>query len=76
VPVLVQQGFRVVAPDLRGFGESSRPAHIQAFSLRNAQADVLAVLDALGIDRQATFADATASIAVFHTNLNFDAQLT
>ncbi|KAK9917439.1 hypothetical protein WJX75_004381 [Coccomyxa subellipsoidea] len=50
VPVLVQQGFRVVAPDLRGFGESSRPADIQAFSLRNAQADVLAVLDALGID--------------------------
>ncbi len=51
VPLLVQQGFRVVAPDLRGFGESSKPADIHAYALRHAQADVLALLDALGIDR-------------------------
>lgn len=51
VPVLVQHGFRVVAPDLRGFGESSKPSDIGAYTLRHAQADVLAVLDMLGIDK-------------------------
>ncbi|CAL8463393.1 g2927 [Coccomyxa elongata] len=50
VPVLMQHGFRVVAPDLRGFGQSSKPPDIGAYALRHAQADVLAVLDALGID--------------------------
>lgn len=51
VPVLVQHGFRVVAPDLRGFGQSSKPSDIGAYALRHAQADVLAMLSALGIDR-------------------------
>lgn len=29
VPALVADHYRVIAPDLRGFGESSRPAEIQ-----------------------------------------------
>ena len=49
--MLAQHGFRVVAPDLRGFGESSKPSGIDAYALRHAQADVLAVLDTLGIDK-------------------------
>lgn len=28
VPVLVEAGMRVIAPDLRGFGESERPARL------------------------------------------------
>ena len=39
----------MVAPDLRGFGESSRPREEDAYMLRNVQADVVALLDALGV---------------------------
>lgn len=45
----MKAGWRVVAPDLRGFGESSRPREEDAYMLRYVQADVVALLDALGV---------------------------
>jgi pimeloyl-ACP methyl ester carboxylesterase len=50
VPYLVDHGFRVVVPDMRGFGQSERPAEVSAYALQNAVADVAGILDALGID--------------------------
>jgi len=49
VPYLVDHGFRVVVPDLRGFGQSERPAGVAAYSLPNIIADVAGILDELGI---------------------------
>jgi pimeloyl-ACP methyl ester carboxylesterase len=49
VPYLVAHGFRVIAPDLRGFGRSGRPAEAAAYGLHNAVADVGAVLDHFGV---------------------------
>ncbi|HET9769776.1 MAG TPA: alpha/beta fold hydrolase [Acidimicrobiia bacterium] len=51
VPALAEAGFRVVAPDLRGFGESDRPEGTKAYRARQLVGDVLRVLDGLGIDR-------------------------
>jgi pimeloyl-ACP methyl ester carboxylesterase len=51
VPVLVEAGKRVIAPDLRGFGESDRPEAVEEYSVGRSIADVLAVLDALGVER-------------------------
>jgi pimeloyl-ACP methyl ester carboxylesterase len=48
VPALTGAGFRVIAPDLRGFGRSARPADKDAYQLANSVADVAAVLDAAG----------------------------
>ena len=50
IPVLVANGFRAIAPDLRGFGRSDRPEGVTAYFLQNAVADVAGILDALGID--------------------------
>jgi len=50
VPFLTAHGFRVIAPDLRGFGRSWRPGEVDAYRLRNAVADVNAILDQLGIE--------------------------
>ena len=49
IPVLVAHGFRVIAPDMRGFGRSSRPHEVVAYARTNAVADVAGVFDALGI---------------------------
>lgn len=46
IPPLVQAGFRVIAPDLRGFGESDRADDYFVF---NSVADIIAIADALGI---------------------------
>jgi pimeloyl-ACP methyl ester carboxylesterase len=50
IPFLVANGFRAIAPDLRGFGRSDRPEGVAAYSLLNAVADAVGILDALGID--------------------------
>jgi pimeloyl-ACP methyl ester carboxylesterase len=51
IEALVGAGFRAIAPDLRGFGESERPAAVEAYALRHLLADVSALLDALGLER-------------------------
>jgi pimeloyl-ACP methyl ester carboxylesterase len=45
VPVLAASGFRVIAPDMRGFGRSEWPGEVAAYRLRNVVADVSAILD-------------------------------
>ena len=50
IPLLVANGFRAIAPDQRGFGRSDRPEGVAGYSLQNAVADVVGILDALGID--------------------------
>jgi pimeloyl-ACP methyl ester carboxylesterase len=51
VPALVAAGLRVVAPDLRGFGESDRPDGVEEYGVMRSVADMLALLDGLGIER-------------------------
>jgi pimeloyl-ACP methyl ester carboxylesterase len=48
MPALADR-YRVLAPDLRGFGWSEAPAH--GYEKENLAGDVLAILDELGIER-------------------------
>lgn len=49
-PPLVSAGFRVIAPDLRGFGETDMAASVADYDIQNgAFKDVLAIMDALKI---------------------------
>ena len=48
VPALVGAGFRVLAPDLRGFGGSSAPAEVEAYDVVSLCGDLCGLLDALG----------------------------
>lgn len=49
VPFLVEHGFRVIAPDLRGFGRTERPQSVAAYALGNTVADLVALLDSKDI---------------------------
>ena len=46
---LTAHGFRVITPDLRGFGRSDRPEGVTAYSLQKAVSDVVGILDAFDI---------------------------
>ena len=48
---LLQDRFRLVMPDLRGFGASDQPQEIEAYTADKLVADIFALADALGIDR-------------------------
>jgi pimeloyl-ACP methyl ester carboxylesterase len=51
VPALAEAGFRVLAPDLRGFGDAPKPAEVESYGLPLVIDDVLGILDALGVER-------------------------
>ncbi|MDP9325866.1 MAG: alpha/beta fold hydrolase [Candidatus Dormibacteraeota bacterium] len=51
VAALTAAGFRVVAPDLRGFGESAKPEGVDAYRLGNVLDDLRGILKALGVPR-------------------------
>lgn len=52
LPVLAAQGWRAVAPDLRGYGGSSRPGAKAAYHIDHLVADVGAMFEALGARRR------------------------
>lgn len=52
LPALAQAGYHVVAPDLRGYGQSEQPEDTGAYTLLHSAGDLVGLLDALG-ERQA-----------------------
>jgi pimeloyl-ACP methyl ester carboxylesterase len=51
VEALTGAGLRAIAPDMRGFGASDRPESVEDYRITRAVADLIAVLDALEIQR-------------------------
>jgi epoxide hydrolase 4 len=51
IPALAAAGFSVLAPDLRGYNESDRPAERSAYHLKHLVADVAALVRASGHTR-------------------------
>ncbi|MBP2370374.1 alpha/beta fold hydrolase [Pseudonocardia parietis] len=51
VEALSAAGYRVIAPDLRGFGDSDRPEEVEHYRMGALRGDVLGLADALGVER-------------------------
>jgi pimeloyl-ACP methyl ester carboxylesterase len=51
VRALSEAGYRVIAPDQRGYGLTDKPEPIDAYTLDHLCADLVGVLDAAGIER-------------------------
>ena len=51
IPALVDTGYRVIAPDQRGFGASDKPQEVTAYALPEVLGDALALLDHFGLER-------------------------
>ncbi len=51
VPALADAGFKVIVPDLRGYGGSDKPVEVESYAIPFLAGDVLAVLDHLGLER-------------------------
>lgn len=50
LPVLAAAGYRAIAVDMRGYGRSGRPASPASYDRRHTVADMVGLLDGLGID--------------------------
>jgi len=51
LPCLASMGFRCIAPDMRGYGRSAVPTRHQDYALEHSTADMIELLDALGVER-------------------------
>lgn len=51
IPALAAAGFHVVAPDMRGFGATTAPADIAAYTIFDLVGDMVALVSALGEKR-------------------------
>ena len=53
IPALAAAGYRVAAPDMRGFGATSAPQDVTAYTLFHTVGDIVALVAALGETRAA-----------------------
>lgn len=49
LPALAEAGFHAVAPDMRGYGQTDAPDPIDAYTQFHIVADMVGILDALGV---------------------------
>ena len=52
IPLLAEKGWRAIAPDLRGYGGSSRPREREAYRMDHLVEDVAALFEAAGAKRR------------------------
>ncbi len=51
LPALAAAGFHAVAPDLRGYGGSSRPRGVAAYAMSRIEDDLVGLIHSYGVDR-------------------------
>src|SRR5438105_8195414 len=51
LPTFASLGFRVIAPDMRGYGRSSVYARHEDYALENTAKDMVELIDSLGRDK-------------------------
>ena len=71
IPALAAAGYRVLAPDQRGYGGSSRPADVTAYDITELTGDLVGLIDAVGAERAAVVghdwgATVAWSVPLFH----------
>jgi pimeloyl-ACP methyl ester carboxylesterase len=69
IPALVDAGYRVVTPDLRGYGDSSRPDAVSGYDVATLSRDVAGLLDALGEERAVFIGHDWGASIVWHLAL-------
>ena len=69
MPALSASGYRVIAPDQRGYGRTSRPDAVEDYDIHHLTADLIAVLDTLGEERAVLVGHDWGSMVVSHVAL-------
>ncbi|MDA0992687.1 MAG: alpha/beta hydrolase [Proteobacteria bacterium] len=50
IPILAAAGYHVIAPDMRGYGGSDKPADVADYTIQKLTGDLTGLMDALGLD--------------------------
>ena len=73
---LAAAGYRVVAPDMRGYGSTDAPPNIGDYTILDTTADMVGILDALGEDTATIVGHDWGSIVASHSALFYPQRFT
>lgn len=48
IPAIAAAGYHVIAPDMRGYGGSDKPAAVEDYDINHLSADIVGLVDAMG----------------------------
>src|SRR2546430_15757275 len=66
MPALAAAGFRAIAPDQRGYGETDRPAAVSDYGIHQLAADLVGLLDPPGLERAVFAGHHLGGVRVWH----------
>src|SRR5262245_19732596 len=69
LPALAEAGFRAVAPDMRGYGQSDAPDAIDQYTLLHLVGDIVGLLDALGSEHAVIVGHDWGAVVAWHAAL-------
>ena len=69
-------GYRVVAPDMRGYGKSDAPDEVESYDIVTLAADMVGILDALGEETAVMVGHDWGSIVAWNTVLMHPSRFT
>jgi pimeloyl-ACP methyl ester carboxylesterase len=69
VPVLAAAGYRIVAPDMRGYGESDAPAAVDDYTILHLAGDLVGLLDHLGAAEAVVVGHDWGAVVAWHAAL-------
>jgi len=69
IPALAAAGYRVVAPDQRGYGGSSRPEALEDYDIKALTGDLVGLLDELGEEKAVFVGHDWGSMVVWQLSL-------
>lgn len=69
MPALAAAGYRVLAPDQRGYGGSSCPKAVEAYDITALTGDLIALLDAVGAEQAAIVGHDWGAVVAWSTPL-------
>ena len=69
LPALSAAGFRAVAVDMRGYGQSDRPEAIDQYTLLHLVGDIVGLLDALGVQQAVIAGHDWGAVVAWHAAL-------
>jgi non-specific protein-tyrosine kinase len=69
IPALAAAGYRVVAPDMRGYGESAAPAPVEDYTILHLVGDLVGLLDHLKAEQAIVIGHDWGAVVAWHAAL-------
>jgi pimeloyl-ACP methyl ester carboxylesterase len=69
MPAIARAGYRVIAPDMRGYGGSDRPPAVEDYDILHTSGDIIGLLDAYNAKRAVLIGHDWGAIVTWNTVL-------